>query len=356
MQLIPTNKTVADFCAELDSNVTIVNREYQRNDQVWPPSAQSFLIETILLGYPVPKLALYQKTDRVSRRTVNEIVDGQQRTAAIKAFYDNELRLTKNLEVCAEAAGCRYDDLSEDLQARFLGYGLGFDLFVGATNDEVREVFRRINSYEVPLNPEEQRHARWQGEFKWYIYHLSTRLDDAMLAIGTFKEKQLVRMQDMKLLTEVSHALVRGISTTNKASLDALYRDYDRRFDASEDFTKRIEGAFDDVLNLPEIHGTGLTKAYALYSLLLALIHASEPVSTLQPVATGGAPIAPKLDIRRRLSLLVEAVESRDEAGEFGEFVRATTSRTNVRDQRETRFRYFIDAQRLDGGTRFAGI
>jgi len=38
---------------------------------------------------------------------------------------------------------------------------------VAATPAEVREVFRRINSYTVPLNSEEQRHATYQGPFKF---------------------------------------------------------------------------------------------------------------------------------------------------------------------------------------------
>jgi hypothetical protein len=63
-----------------------VNRNYQRSDQVWPAIAKSYLIETILLGYPVPKLSLYQVLDLKSRKTSKEIVDGQQRSVTIEAY------------------------------------------------------------------------------------------------------------------------------------------------------------------------------------------------------------------------------------------------------------------------------
>src|ERR1700722_10542998 len=152
MQLVPTHMTVANYCAGLEDGSIKINREYQRSDRVWPDAAQSFLIETILLGYPVPKLALYQETDRISRKTVNEIVDGQQRTVAIRSFFDNVLRLKSDLEL-VEAAGKTYEELDVTLQDKFLEYALGFDQFVGASPTDVREVFRRINSYEVPLNP-----------------------------------------------------------------------------------------------------------------------------------------------------------------------------------------------------------
>lgn len=171
MEIVQTTFTVADYCERLKKNDIIVNWKYQRSSKVWPSQAQSFLIESILLGFPVPALYLFQKTDRISRRTVREIIDGQQRTVAVRAFYDGDLRLSKTLEF-EEAAGRTYFELDHRLQERFLSYGLDVSLFVNTEEEEVREVFRRINSYEVPLNAEEQRHAQWQGEFKWLIYHL----------------------------------------------------------------------------------------------------------------------------------------------------------------------------------------
>ena len=47
---------------------------------------------------------------------------------------------------------------------------------VGATPDQIRETFRRINSYTVPLNPEEHRHAVFQGDFKWFMHDLTKPL------------------------------------------------------------------------------------------------------------------------------------------------------------------------------------
>lgn len=74
--LSSTTYTVSDYCASLHRKEVRVNRDYQRSDKVWPPAAQSFLIETILLGYPLPKLSLHQITDIKTRRSVREIIDG----------------------------------------------------------------------------------------------------------------------------------------------------------------------------------------------------------------------------------------------------------------------------------------
>jgi hypothetical protein len=174
MEIVPTNYTVLDYCKELLSKQIQVNRDYQRSDTVWPEAARSFLIETIVLGYPVPKLSLFQKVDVRSKTAFKEIVDGQQRSGAVLAFDRDELRLTRGLETDG-VAGRTYSELDEQYQSRFLNYRLALDLFVGATPETIREVFRRTNSYTVPLNPEEERHATYQGAFKWFIYKTVSR-------------------------------------------------------------------------------------------------------------------------------------------------------------------------------------
>ena len=87
MHIVPTHMTVIDYCSGLAQNQIVVNRDYQRSHEVWPVAAQSFLIESMLLGFPIPKMALYQITDRDARTSTREIVDGQQRTEAIKQFF-----------------------------------------------------------------------------------------------------------------------------------------------------------------------------------------------------------------------------------------------------------------------------
>jgi hypothetical protein len=349
MEIVPSSMTIAQFCEDLADQKILVNWHYQRSDEVWPRAAQGFLIESILMGFPVPKLFLQQKTDRISRKTLHYIVDGQQRTTAIRSFYNNELRLGRNLEL-ADAAGRTYQELPDDLQGRFLSFALGLDIFVNATEEHVREVFRRINSYEVPLNSEEQRHARWQGDFKWYIYHLSSTLDTYFDRFGTFSDTQLVRMQDMKLLAEVSHALVHGITTTNKKVLDALYEDHDEEFKQGAVFRQRIADGMEYIDTLDSIHGGSLMKAYSLYSLLLAVLHARKRVAKLEPHGKGGKGLESAQVAQRGLSMLAAAVDAETPPRRLARFARATEKGTNVKAKRAIRFEFMLDAVSRDGG------
>jgi hypothetical protein len=345
MQTVSTNMTVADYCDALKRRDITVNRDYQRSDQVWPDSAKTYLIETIVLGYPLPKIYLYQITDIKSRKTVKEIVDGQQRSLAIFDFFNDKYALSKTVET-ESVQGLKYSELEEEQQQAFLSFSLSFDLLVGATKDNIVEVFRRMNSYTVPLNHEEHRHASYQGRFKWFANRLSKRYQGVFREIGLFREKQLLRMADTKLLTEVCDALLNGVRTTNRQILDRLYREYDKTF-AGEKLLERCLGeALDSISAWVEIHGSNLMRPYIVYSLLIALVHQRR---SFEPLAESKIPkgtIRSRERIVANLSRLADALnyDVEEAPADFKEFVAACSSRTNVRDQRITRIKWLSRA------------
>ena len=183
--------TVADYCNAYNRGEVLVDTKYQRNASVWPVRAQSYLIETILRGFPIPKLALHQQTDIKSRLSTKYVVDGQQRTMAIVDFFNDQLRLSRSIELL-DARGKTFTGLSDDLQQEFLSYPLQFDQFEAVTEGEVREYFRRINSFTAPLNPEERRNANFQGNMKWLILQLADRHSDTLVLLDTLSEQQVV--------------------------------------------------------------------------------------------------------------------------------------------------------------------
>jgi hypothetical protein len=292
----------------------------------------------------MPKLYLYQITDLKSRATYHEIVDGQQRSQTILDFCNDKFRISNRSEI-SQARGKRYSDLSEELQQRFLDYAIPVDVLVSTTPDEIREVFRRINSYTVPLNPEEQRHAEYQGAFKWFVYELSRKYDEAFFKIGALSEKQIVRMADAKLISEFSHAVLYGVSTTNKNALDQLYSRFDDKFSKEEELAKRFSRAMDLVLSLEELHGGLLMRPYALYSLLLAITHAQKPLTKLRSVYPRSRPQKIDLQIAKaNLTQLAEVLETGMTTGRFKKFVAASSEKTNVAAQRKNRIKWLSRA------------
>ena len=153
MRIQPTPITVSDYCNAMSRKEIIVNRNYQRSDRVWPAAAKSYLIESIILDYPIPKIFLFQILDLKSRTSYKEIVDGQQRSMSVFQYYNDEFALDGKIET-EEIAGEKYSDLDPEYQSKFLEYSLAIDTFVAATQPEIVEAFRRMNSYTIPLNPE----------------------------------------------------------------------------------------------------------------------------------------------------------------------------------------------------------
>jgi len=354
MKVTTTTYTVADYCDQLERSDVIVNRDYQRTDAVWPPAARSYLIETILLGYPLPKMSLFQKTDLRSRKTVKEIVDGQQRSTAILDFYKNMFRLTGR----SQFTGKRFRDLNVEDQQNFISYQLSFDLLTAATEDDIRQMFRRMNSYSIPLNAEELRHATHQGVMKWHIVELTERYSTALKTIGVFSERNLSRMQDARLFTEVLMALQNGIETYSSKKLDKFYLDNDKKCPAETRATKRIQRTMDTLVGWDSIHGETVMKPANVLTLMLAVIHCKKPVAALDSIYPLDGPSLGDDDLVLSnigyLSSLLDAEppeeadgDATDEdlpAPEWLEFYLASVAGTNTKDNRSTRFRWYCKA------------
>ena len=336
---------VADYCHAYRRQEVLVDRKYQRNARVWPDRAQSYLIETILRGFPMPKLALHQQTDVRSRRSLKYVVDGQQRTNAIVDFFEGKLTLSHSLELEA-ARGQTLDSISQDLQEAFLSYPLQFDQFEAADENVVREYFRRINSFTSPLNPEERRHANYQGNMKWFILKLAERHTETLLSLRTMSEQQIVRMADHKLFAEIVHAMLYGVLTTNSKMLDNLYRKYDTGDIPEEDQLRQaIDSACSRIVGWREVYLTSLVqKSHIFYSLILAVIFVEGTWTSPLQEGTDYSSEAIHTNAEHNLLAISDALISEDEANPFKGFLKASSEKTNTKDQRRTRIKWLATA------------
>lgn len=337
--------TIADYCSAFERTEVQIDRTYQRSPDVWPLPARSYLIETILKGFPIPKLALHQVTDLKSRKTTKYVVDGQQRSSAILAFFKNEFRLSRNIEL-AGAANRTYLQLSDEHQGIFLAYLLYFDQFEAAADEDVREYFRRVNSFTAPLNPEEERHARYQGAMKWFVYWLAERHGETFVSLGVIPKKSVVRMADAKLIAEIIHALTNEVTTTSKRILDSMYRALDRDEEVPEELALRtaLDDAVDQVVRWPELRETPLLRTHTFYSLILALILVQKGWPTLQYLDAEVSGAGVSRNARQNLLRLAAAIEEPDVFDGYSEFMSAAAEKTNVKAQRETRIRWLAHA------------
>lgn len=314
---------ILDYCNAVEAKDIKVDANYQHTDKVWPEKAQQYLIESIILGYPIPKLFLHQMIDLKSKRSIKYVVDGQQRTKAIVDYFSGRFAFSKNSTIL-ELAGKTFDMLGEEYQNEFLTYSLPIDLFVSATREEIIETFRRINSYTVPLNAEEKRHANHQGEMKWFISDLAKKYSERLAQLGTFSEKNLARMVDFRFFAELVCFLDRGeILTTSAKLLDGLYAKYDKEFQKANEYKEQVDLAMEKLGNWPWLQDLNVVKPHILGMLIFALINES-PSKDLRD----------EMGIKERLSSLSEAIEV-DDTREWADFVTAASKTTNDGKRKE---------------------
>lgn len=233
--------TVADFLEWNDKSSLKLNPNFQRRS-VWTTAARSFLIDTLLRQLPVPKIYLRTQIDLKTRNTVREVVDGQQRLRAIIDFASNSFSLDKRAK---EFAGLTYGRLDDELKTKFLSYTFGVDQLINASDNEVLEIFSRLNSYNVKLNAAELRHGEFQGDFKWSVHETAQRWSALWENFQIISLSRRARMLDDELMAQMFGIVSDGIVDGNQTNIRNLYKKY------NDDFTKKEEVIYkvDDTIN-----------------------------------------------------------------------------------------------------------
>ena len=79
MQINTNNYSVLEILNMLERRELMVNRDYQRGSGLWPAGPSSYFIETILEGYPFPKIYMYEFLARPGRELRKEMFAGIRR-------------------------------------------------------------------------------------------------------------------------------------------------------------------------------------------------------------------------------------------------------------------------------------
>lgn len=340
MKLDETKYSIAEIIDMLKQRTLVVNSDYQRAPRIWPNTARSYFIDTILSGYPFPKIFFYEMIDRKSKRPLREIVDGQQRITCIQDFHDEKFKLGRNSR---RFEGQQFSTLPEEDQDAFLSYTVSVDVIRNAERPEILQMFRRMNAYTLPLNDAEKRHAEYFGEFKDWINRQLDRQSELLSSWGILSERQILRMQDAEMFAELVIGLEEGPISSSPAKLLTLYKKYDENFSHAEEYEEKINGAFLAVSgSLGELRNSYMTKDYVFESLILALIHNKWGI----PAAVAKLDIQPSgqffTDFARavqNLIALATAHETKD-LTTYRAYVEACTEGSNRERQRTDRLKY----------------
>lgn len=127
-------RQLAKMC---DTGSIVFDNAVQRG-HVWDIKRDSLLIESMVIGYPIPPF--YAKR---GENKVFDMLDGKQRSSAIRRYLNNEYALTG---VSEELEGKYFADLPQEVQDDIISYSLTVYYFEDITDEEVNEMFYRLNN------------------------------------------------------------------------------------------------------------------------------------------------------------------------------------------------------------------
>ena len=161
---------------------------FQRKAGLWNKSQKSQLIESIFLRIPLP--AFYFDASDEDKWL---IIDGLQRVTTLKEFVVEKTLKLKDMEFFPELNGCGYDKLPRTFQRRIDETVINIYLVNHSTPENVKfNIFKRINTGGLALEPQEIRNALFQGKATQFLQECSQMECFITATSGSVKSERML--------------------------------------------------------------------------------------------------------------------------------------------------------------------
>lgn len=235
-----------------NNGLLIVDNSFQRN-YVWTKKNQVQLIESILMGYPIPEIYLWNTgTDEDSGDTCYSIVDGQQRTGAVFQYIANSFKLTESAlnesNECYPRVKNRYfKDLDTDDKKAIWAYVFSVRVIRNSIErEDIVTMFLRLNSNNMTLNPQELRNAEFEGEFMKvtsYLSELDFWNDNSLFGIADRR-----RMRDISFISTLLVFMKQGIQEDiRNDNLNTIYDLYNDNYPSKDEDIERFKSVLEQI-------------------------------------------------------------------------------------------------------------
>lgn len=172
--------SLGELASMYENGEIVLRPEYQRYFR-WEPEQKSKLVESILIGLPLPSIFLAQDENGNW-----EVVDGMQRLSTIfdfmgilkpettkSEYYKSFKKLTDELFYLSEFEGKKWSDFTRRIQLDFKRTKVQLTILLRETDLEAKfELFQRLNSGGTQISGQELRNAIMAGSkpqlLKWF--------------------------------------------------------------------------------------------------------------------------------------------------------------------------------------------
>jgi hypothetical protein len=162
------NYSIFELKRQFSKGKIVLDPEFQR-ESVWKSKKQkSELVESILMGIPLP--IVYFSENSEGRL---QVVDGRQRLTTLFEFLDDGFSLSE-LNILKQLTGKKFSGLSPIEQSDLEDYQLIAYVIKPPTPDRIKfDIFDRVNRGGTRLNNQEMRNALYQGKVVKLLKELS---------------------------------------------------------------------------------------------------------------------------------------------------------------------------------------
>ncbi len=301
--------SISEFLRWKEKEQLILQPKFQRRN-VWEEAARSYLIDTIVRELPMPKIYMRKVVNPKTNQAAYQVVDGQQRLQAILDFYMGKLVLNKRHN--SDLGDATFESLPDPVRRIFLGYRISTEVMEKAADPEVWAMFERLNTYTLTLNKQERLNAKWFGYFKQTAYKLAAEefALEVWQSLRIFSDRQIARMREVELTSDILVALVRGISDITE--IGKAYEKYDAEFSDRDQTGERFKESLSWIRNnlAESIRTTKFRRKAWFYSICVAV------ADVLRGIPHGKGPklLREKSQISARMSELDAALKTADPA------------------------------------------
>ncbi len=171
----------------MEQNLIELNPGYQRRS-VWKDNKKkSLLIESLMLRIPIPAFYFYENEDGKY-----QVIDGQQRLTTIKEFVDGEFRLSKLEYLGIEYNKKKFEDLDTKYVQRIYRTQIAVNILdARSPKNVIYDIFRRVNTGGVNLNPQEMRNAICKQEVRDFLVKSTQNENYIMATRGRVKDDRM---------------------------------------------------------------------------------------------------------------------------------------------------------------------
>lgn len=272
----PNTQALSWFYGEDKKGTLLLKAKYQRNP-IWSIGQKCFLIDSLISKCPIPQVFINIRTEGSSkeRKTIYEVVDGQQRLRAIIEYMNDEWPLiattARSYPVSSAYKphiGKRYSDLPSEVQDSIWNYSLAVQELRGWSDLQIRSLFRRLNYVVEKLNNQELRHSQYFGEFVEAVESLAK--EKFWDEVDFFSRSDSQRMRDIEFVSELFVILIDGVQE-GQSTLDKFYADYDVVFPKRTTYITQFKKVLNSLRSITAfLAASRFTKKADFYGLFAA--------------------------------------------------------------------------------------